>query len=54
MVLLSHFATTFDQALLTKNVLVVLFIAECPLMKWNNLEKFVSQLKCLFDITYSY
>jgi hypothetical protein len=38
--------------LLTKEIFVVLFVAECALVERNKLEKFMSQLKSFLDVSW--
>jgi hypothetical protein len=50
--LLSSLSTALNDSLLTKEIFVVLFVAECALMERNKLEKFMSQLKSFLDVSW--
>jgi hypothetical protein len=49
---LSSLSTSLNDSLLTKEIFVVLFVAECALMERNKLEKFMSQLKSFLDVSW--
>jgi hypothetical protein len=49
---LSSLSTSLNDSLLTKEIFVVLFVAECALVERNKLEKFMSQLKSFLDVSW--